>query len=116
MRRLLPIPTIIAWALLAAPGARSQGPPPPPPPPAPATPVAAKIKADLERVGHAALPVVFTGGSVRVRGLVSPYVAGQSVTVRVSRGNSILLAKTVRLAAPAHGTTAQFVVNYRLRS
>ena len=116
MRRLLPIPTIIAWALLAAPGAQAQGPPPPPPPPPPATPAAATIKADLERVGHAALPVVFTGASVRIRGLVSPYVAGQSVTVRVFRGTSILLAKTVRLAAPAHGTAAQFVVNYRLRS
>jgi hypothetical protein len=104
--RRLPLFLLISLVVLTAPAAHAQG-------TTPAPPVAAKIKVDLEKVGHASRAVVFTGHSFRVRGVVAPYVAGQVVQVRFYRGSSLAHAATVRIAAPASGTGGTFLVNYR---
>ena len=85
--------------------------PTPPPTPAPA-PVAAPgaMSLKLERVHRLGRDqVVLRGAKLRVRGTVSPFVAGQRVTVRLYKGRSKRAAKSV-LVKPA-GPNGTFVVS-----
>jgi lipoprotein-anchoring transpeptidase ErfK/SrfK len=67
--------------------------PTPTPAPAPA-PAALSIKLErVQRVGHDL--VVLRGRKLRVRGTITPFVAGQRVTVRLYRGSHKLKAKAV---------------------
>ena len=67
-----------------------------------------------QRVGHD--DVVLRGDRVRVRGTVTPYVAGQNVTVRLYRGRARLKAKSAAVT-PIPGTTnGAFVVSLKPRS
>ena len=63
----------------------------------------------VHRLGHD--QVVLRGDRLRVRGAVSPFVAGQRVTVRLDRGRAKLAAKSV-LVKPA-GPNGAFVVSFR---
>jgi hypothetical protein len=84
--------------------------PPPAPAPAPA-PGAMSLKLErVHRVGHD--DVVLQGDRVRVRGVVTPYVPGQTVVVRLYRGRAKLAAKAV--AVKPAGPNGGFLV--RLKS
>jgi len=103
VRRVLPgLLVLIALAPLGGPAAEAQTPPP-----------AARLVLDLQKVGHAKRAVAFAGTSFRVRGQAYPYVAGQSVHVRVFLGKRLILAKTKPILAPAAGTTGQFVADFK---
>jgi len=114
----------IAAALLVAAPAAAQDPVPPtttptppttpttPPPPAePAPPATGKLSLRLERVNgrHA---TVLAGARVRVRGTLSPYVAGQRVHVRLYRGGKRLRAKTVSIRPGRSGRKGTFLLNF----
>lgn len=98
---------------LAAPaGARAQAPDPTPTPAAPApTPAPATIRLVLERVNGARAEVL-PGARFRVRGIVEPYVPGQTVTVRFQRGAAKLRVVTVPVLLPPRATAGQFVVGF----
>ena len=97
-------------------------PPPPTPTPTPAPapappPSGGSLSIKLERthrVGHDA--VVLRGDRVRVRGTVAPFVAGQSVTVRLYRGRAKLQAKAVSVRPRPGTTNGGFVVSLKPRS
>ena len=63
----------------------------------------------VHRLGHD--QVVLRGDKLRVRGTVSPFVAGQRVTVRLYKGRSKLAAKSV-LVKPA-GPNGTFLVSLK---
>ena len=85
--------------------------PTPTPPPAPA-PAAGAMSLKLERVHRLGKDqVVLRGDKLRVRGTVSPFVAGQRVTVRLYKGRSKLAAKSV-LVKPA-GPNGTFLVSLK---
>jgi len=72
------------------------------PAPAPATPAAGKIKLVLQKLGgkpHFAL----TGGRVVVRGIVIPYVAGQTVKVSFYRDGHKIGVKTLSVLDLGNG-------------
>ena len=98
------------------PPAPTPTPPPPAPTPTPApapAPGAMSLKLErVHRVGHD--DVVLQGDRVRVRGVVSPFVPGQAVIVRLYRGRSKLAAKSVAVKPIPGGPTGGFVV--RLKS
>ena len=113
---LLPL-SFTAVASAQVPPAPTPTPPPPAPtptptpPPAPA-PAAGAMALKLERVhrlGHD--QVVLRGDTLRVRGTVAPFVAGQHVTVRLYKGRKKLAAKSV-LVKPA-GPRGAFVVSLK---
>jgi lipoprotein-anchoring transpeptidase ErfK/SrfK len=93
-----------ALALLAPAGAAAQDPPPPPPPPVPTITLAAKkvLRAGGEQVA-------LQRQSFRVRGTMTPAVAGQRVALVVYRNGKP--HRTVSVAAAADGT-----FSYRLRA
>jgi lipoprotein-anchoring transpeptidase ErfK/SrfK len=90
-------------------------PPAPTPTPAPApapAPGAMSIKLErVHRVGHE--DVALRGGRVRVRGAVTPYVAGQTVVVRLYRGRSKLAAKAVPVRPVPGGPNGGFVASLK---
>ena len=102
MRRLLPV-LILAIVPLAAPAAQA----------APPTAEKPKLVLDLQKVGHIKRAVAFAGKSFRVRGLVYPYVAGQSVHVRVYLGKKMIMAKTKRIQPVAGGANGTFVASFK---
>ena len=59
-------------------------------------------------------PVVLRGDAVRLTGTLTPFVAGQTVRVRVYRGSRKLLVKSVRVRAS--GATGVFRLAYRART
>src|SRR4051812_3769643 len=103
--------------LVAAPaGALAQTPAPPPAPPAtpPAPAAARRIGVSLEGVMRdRRRAVVLARDPFRVRGTVTPFVAGQTVLVRLSRGSRRLAAR--RVAVRQAGTTGRgtFAVSFR---
>jgi hypothetical protein len=112
------IGSLLALSLPAAAAGQTPVPPAPTPTPAPAPPPAGgamSIKLErVHRVGHD--DVVLRGDRVRVRGVVAPYVAGQKVEVRLSRGRAKLKAKTVAVK-PVPGTSnGGFVVSLKPRT
>ncbi len=104
VRRLLPGLIVLAVASLGAAGAQAQTTP---------RAVPAKLVLDLQKVGHVQRAVALAGSTFRVRGTVSPYVAGQHVEVRVFLNSHMILAKTKPVVAPAAGAPGQFVADFR---
>ncbi|HYH90328.1 MAG TPA: L,D-transpeptidase family protein [Solirubrobacteraceae bacterium] len=108
----------LALSLPTAAGGQTPAPtptPPPPPPPAPApVPAAGAMSIKLERVSRVGRDdVVLRGDRLRVRGAVAPYVAGQTVVVRLYRGRTKLAAKAVAVR-PVPGTpNGGFAVSLR---
>jgi peptidoglycan hydrolase-like protein with peptidoglycan-binding domain len=85
-------------------------PPPPPPPPAPAAPLAGHLKLVLQHAGGSP-PFALLGQRVVVRGIVTPYVGGQTVKVSFYRDGRKVLVKRVSVSAIGNGA-GQFHVNY----
>jgi len=104
---------VVALALIAAlivPGAaRAQGTPPPPP-----LPAGGKLKLSVSKVQRdRARSVALTGARWRVRGSISVYAAGQTVTVRFYRHGRKLLAK--RLSVKRSGKRGTFKLGFTSR-
>jgi lipoprotein-anchoring transpeptidase ErfK/SrfK len=126
MRRSALLLTVAALLVAAAPAA-AQGPaastptpsgtvPPstttPPattPPPAPAP---GKLALTLEKVNGSSAAIL-KGERFRVRGTVTPFVAGQSVVVRFYRGDKKLASRQVAVKATKNGARGTFVLGYR---
>jgi hypothetical protein len=85
--------------------------PPPPTTPAPA-PATGKLVIALERVNGRAASVL-AGARFRVRGTVTPFVAGQQVVVRIYRGTRKLASRAVAVRATSTGRSGTFVLGYR---
>ncbi|HEV3320263.1 MAG TPA: L,D-transpeptidase family protein [Solirubrobacteraceae bacterium] len=83
---------------------------PAPPPPAPATPVAGHIRLALQHVGGTP-PFALLGQRVVVRGVVTPYVGGQTVKVSFYRDGRKVQVKNVGVTAIGNGA-GQFHINY----
>jgi hypothetical protein len=105
--------------LVFAPAALAQSPPPPPPPapppPAPpAAPVAATLRLSLQGIAaDHGRTIALRGATVRVRGTVTPYVAGQRLVVRTFRGKRKLTARSVKLRPDRRGARGRFSVLVR---
>jgi hypothetical protein len=82
---------------------------PPPPPPAPA-PVAGKIQLVLQHVGGTPT-FALLGRRVVVRGIVTPYVGGQTVKVSFYRDGRKVQVRTTAVAAIGNGA-GQFHIDY----
>jgi peptidoglycan hydrolase-like protein with peptidoglycan-binding domain len=94
--------------------------PTPTPTPAPAAPAPAPapgaMSLTLERVHRVGRDdVVLRGDRVRVRGVVRPYVPGQTVVVGLYRGRSKLAAKSVAVRPVPGGPNGGFVVTLKPR-
>src|SRR4051812_4552109 len=87
--------------------------PTPVPPPAPA-PATGTLRLTLEKVNGASAAVL-AGDRFRVRGAVTPYVAGQRVVVRFYRGERKLASKQVTVQAAKGAAAGVFVLGYRAR-
>ena len=61
-------------------------------------------------------PVLLRGDRVRIRGTVTPYVAGERVVVRAFRGRHRLLARRVAIRSARGGALGSFQVALRLSS
>jgi hypothetical protein len=83
--------------------------PAPPPSPAPA-PVAGQIRLTLQNVGGSP-PFALEGQRIAVRGVVTPYVGGQTVKVSVYRDGRAVQTQTVGVQAVGDGT-GQLRVDY----
>ncbi len=88
--------------------------PPAPPEPAPPAPVVAKLALAAERVGSRA--TVLAGDRWRVRGTLTPYVAGQRVTVTFLAGGRQVRARSMLLRPSRTGRSGSFVLGHRARS
>ena len=104
----------LAVTLAAAPAAAAQDPVPTPtpttPPPPPATGTAGLEVENAIRDGRT--KVELAGDTVRVRGTVKPFVAGQTMRVRFSRGGKAVKTKRVRLKPGANGS-GTFLLGYK---
>ena len=105
------IAAVMALATVPASAAAQTAPPPATPPPAAAPPAApAPVTAKLSlKVDHTK---VLAGDRVRVRGTLKPYVAGQQVVVRFTRGSKKLKARKVTPLPAGGGTRGVFVVGF----
>jgi peptidoglycan hydrolase-like protein with peptidoglycan-binding domain len=83
-------------------------------PPAPG-PAAGTLGLTLERVNGASAAIL-AGDRFRVRGAVTPFVAGQKVVVRVYRGTRKLASRSVTIMATKSGTNGEFVLGFRATS
>jgi len=100
---------LVVGALVVPASAFGQETPPPAPPPAP-VPAGGHIKLVPEELGGGRR-VAVAGVRWRVRGVVAPFIPGQRVTVRFSRGSRVL--RTVDVAIrPGPGRTGAFVVGF----
>jgi peptidoglycan hydrolase-like protein with peptidoglycan-binding domain len=111
--RLLVLLAAVCAALLAASGAAAQGvggpaaaatesPPPTSPAPAAAVPVAGRVKLVLQKVGGDP-PFASVGAVVVLRGIVTPYVGGQTVKVSFYREGRKVAVKKVSPQALGNG-------------
>src|SRR5437660_4751945 len=88
-------------------------PPVPPPPVAPPAPPAPHMKLELQRVGG--LPLfALMGSRIVVRGVVTPYVAGQKVKVSFYRESRKVGVKIVS-ALPMRNGSGQFRISFASR-
>jgi peptidoglycan hydrolase-like protein with peptidoglycan-binding domain len=126
---LLTILAIAGLALLAgvtpAQGASTAMPPPSPPTPVPAThapapttaptpaPAAGQVKLELQRAGGSP-PFALVGGRIVVRGIVTPYVAGQTVKVSFYLDGRKVGVRTVSVLA-GRGGVGQFRLGFSSR-
>jgi hypothetical protein len=107
----------LALSFTAAAGAQTPPAPIPTPTPTPApapapAPGAMSLKLErVHRVGHD--DIVLAGDRLRVRGVVSPFVPGQAVVVRLYRGRSRLAAKSVAVKPVPGGPNGGFVVSMK---
>jgi peptidoglycan hydrolase-like protein with peptidoglycan-binding domain len=106
MRRLIALSTMAALVAAAPAAAQDQ----PVPPPAPAPPAAGQLTVVVDHVGKYA--TVVAGHRWRVRGDVTPYVAGQQVVVRFFRHGKKVLAKRAAVKPGAAGTAGHFKVPF----
>jgi hypothetical protein len=84
-----------------------------PPVPAPApVPATGTLGLTLEKVNGKSAAVL-AGDRFRVRGAVTPFVAGQTVVVRFYRGDRKLASKQVTIKATKNGQNGEFVLGYR---
>ncbi|MCW2997690.1 MAG: L,D-transpeptidase [Solirubrobacterales bacterium] len=104
------LPLALAIALLAPATTLAQG---PAPAPAPAPAVTGSIDIVAERVGPTA--TVLVGTRVRLRGVVRPYVAGQTVTVRILQSGRKVLVKEKQILKSASGASGTFLLGYAPR-
>jgi hypothetical protein len=113
-----PVALIAATTCLLVPAAAAaaETPATTPPTPAstPAAPVAGRLKLTLEKVGGKPL-FAGAGRPILVRGVVSPYVAGQSVKLLVTRDGREISSATATVLASTHGT-GEFRVSFTSRS
>jgi peptidoglycan hydrolase-like protein with peptidoglycan-binding domain len=105
--RILAVLSGLGLMLLSAAGARA-GAPPAPAPGAPA--VAGRLKLVLQHV-HGRRPFEIVGERLAVRGIVTPFVAGQKVTVRVYRNGHLIARKQVSVLSLGNGA-GQFHIGY----
>jgi hypothetical protein len=112
----LPLAAALAAVTLpAVAGAQTPAPPAatPVPAPAPAAPTPApattKLVVVTQRVG--ATRTVLVGDRVRIRGVVSPYVPGQKVVVRVVQGGRKVFVKQRQIVRTG-GTSGTFLLAY----
>jgi hypothetical protein len=108
------IPAALVAALLLPAGAAAQTPAPVapvPPPTAPAAPAPAKTKLVVLAPKVGATRTVLVGDRVRIRGVVSPYVKGQKVIVRVKQGGRKVFVKQ-RQIVRSGGTAGTFILSY----
>jgi hypothetical protein len=120
--RLLAVPAAaLAAAALAAPGAAASAAAPPTPltpPPAPATPlagtpVAGHMKLELQKVGG--LPLfALMGKRIVLRGVVTPYVARQTVKVSFYREGRKVASRIVAVL-PMRNGSGQFRISFASR-
>lgn len=103
MRRVPFALSILPLAVPAAAGAAEA-------PPTAATP---KASITIERASGDRDPIALRGERFRVRVVVAPYVPGQTVTIRVERGDSTLRVAQLSLRQPAGATAGQAVFGYR---
>lgn len=94
---------LLASAATAAP-AVAVSPPAPPATPAPATPAAGKMQLIPVDTSDTRTDVTFDGARLRVMGVVRPYIAGQSVTVRYYRGGKLLGIRYAPVRSAGHNT------------
>jgi lipoprotein-anchoring transpeptidase ErfK/SrfK len=111
-----PVPTSAVPApTSAAPPTTANPAPTTPPAPAPAPgPVKGTLGLTLERVNGKSAAVL-AGDRFRVRGAVTPFVAGQTVVVRFYRGARKLATRKVAIKATKSGTSGTFVLGYTPR-
>src|SRR5690348_8049833 len=116
MRRPIAIASLAALAVAVPAAAQDQPAQPaqPAPPAPPAPPAAGQMKVVVDHVGKYA--TTLTGRSWRVRGDVTPYVAGQQVVVRFFREGKKFLAKRATVKAGASGQVGHFSVRLRAKS
>jgi len=101
--------------LVAGPASRGseripRGPTPAAPTPAASSPVAGSVKLVLQKVGGSP-PFAFVGRRIVVRGIVWPYVGGQSVKVSVYRDGRKVAVDSVGVLAVGNGA-GQFHISY----
>jgi peptidoglycan hydrolase-like protein with peptidoglycan-binding domain len=112
MRRPIAIASLAALAVAAPAAAQDQ--PAPPAPPVPPAPAQGTMTVVVDHVGSYA--TTLTGRRWRVRGDVTPYVAGQHVVVRFFREGKKFLAKRAAVKPGAAGTAGHFNVWLRAKS
>jgi hypothetical protein len=93
-----------------APAVPSPTPNPAPAQPAPQPPAAGRIALVLQKVGGSP-PFALVGRRIVVRGVVTPYVGGQTVSVSFYREGRKVAGKTVRVQAIGNGD-GQFHIGY----
>ncbi len=96
-----------------APAAPPPAPTQPAAPPASAASATGKLALQAERVGRG--HAVLTGARWRVRGTLTPFVAGQQVTVRFVLGRSKLKVKRVSVRPSKTGRSGTFLVSFASR-
>ncbi len=96
--------------------AQDQAPAPAPltPPTAAPAPAPAPVKATITLVAERVGPTrtVLVGGRVRLRGVVRPYVAGQTVIVRVTQNGRKVLVKRKQVLRSGNGGFGTFVLGF----
>jgi len=109
--RALPLALTLAVALLAPAAATAQT-PTPAPAPAPAKVEQAKptLRVYAQSVGRT--NTVLVGQRIRLKGVVRPYVAGQTVTLRIVQNGRNVLVKDKTLTKSPSGGSGSFLVGY----
>jgi L,D-transpeptidase catalytic domain/Putative peptidoglycan binding domain len=113
MRRLIALSTMAVLVAAAPAAAQDQPAPPPAPTPAPPPPAAGQMTVVVDKVGKQATVIV--GQRWRVRGDITPYVAGQQVVVRFYRDGKKILAKRANVKPGASGAVGHFKVRFKTK-
>jgi peptidoglycan hydrolase-like protein with peptidoglycan-binding domain len=109
--------TVQSASAATAPSSPAATPAPATPTPAPAPsapPVAGQVRLALDKVGGSP-PFALVGGRIVVRGIVTPYVAGQTVQVSFSLDGRSVGAESAGVL-PGRGGAGQFQVGFSSRT